>query len=387
MLAYDSARAVTVLYGGILPGTLGGPDPGPNDVYNDTWEFDGSTWARRFPANVPFRLQSAAMSYDPVKRVTIMFGGIIGTNGFPTSGFLWEWDGQDWKDVPSVGEHPRPRYRHKMVYDSARHVHVLFGGGVFNPNVGYETPVTETWEYDAIGRTWALRTTNGPTARWDYDLAYDPIRQRTVLFGGELINAPTLADGYANDTWVWDGAAGIWQQVNPPTRPSGRYGHAMTFDSTRGAVVLLGGRYVKDNYTNSVVPANSAETWEWNGANWTRPPVYAFCCGIVFHTMVYETARQQVLFFANTGGTIHDPMLTWAAGTGNGRGINYVDSGNFTFLEDGSEFFPYRSVRTAIGCTLGAGTISIQAGYYAEGPLRITKQLTLESRNGPAFFY
>src|SRR6185295_7901275 len=356
-LAYDSQRRVTVLFGGRRLQGLGDPPLQPSDFYNDTWEFDGTTWTQRLPNNPPFPLALAAASYDPVKHATIVFGGEAGTNGFPDSGFLWEWDGEDWREVSSVGPHPAPRTGHQMVYDSVRHVHVMYGGSTAAGRLD------ETWEYDAPARTWTLRSTAGPGKRSSFALAYDSIRNRTVLFGGRLDEAPTYAEEWANDTWVWESGAGTWQQLNPAIRPSGRSGHAMSFDSTRGVVVLLGGEYVAQNYTNSVVTALSSETWEWDGVNWASPPfAYNFCCGIEWHSMVYETARQQVLLFQNTGRTVNDPMITWAAATGNGRAVNYVDWSNFFGFEDGTPAFPFSTLHNAVPCTLGAATISVRGG-------------------------
>jgi hypothetical protein len=391
-MTYDSKRGTTVLFGGADKCYVLCEYPADTDVYDDTWEFDGKTWTQRFPSTTPFRLVGASMSYDPVKGVSIMFGGVVGANGIPSSSVLWEWDGNDWQAVPSVSPHPKARYGHKMVYDSARRVHVMYGGSVYSRPPGYSEdialPVTETWDYDAPARTWTLRSTNGPGGRFGFDLAYDPVRNQTVLFGGELETAPTLADAYANDTWVWDGGAGNWQQLNPANKPSGRFGHAMAFDSTRGVVVLLGGEYVAVNYTNSIVPALSSETWEWDGANWVKPRfAYNFCCGISRHAMVYESARQQLFIFADTGRTYDDPMLNWVAATGNGRSINYVDWSNFSFLEDGSISFPFRTLRNAVSCTLGAATISIRGGDYAEGFQQITKQMSIIANNGPAHIH
>ena len=43
-MAYDSARGVTVLFGGGI---------GPNTQYNDTWEWDGTSWTERTTLNKP----------------------------------------------------------------------------------------------------------------------------------------------------------------------------------------------------------------------------------------------------------------------------------------------------------------------------------------------
>ncbi len=69
-------------------------------------------------------------------------------------------------------------------------------------------------------------------------------------------NAATAGDG---DTWEWDGAA--WTR-RLAAGPAPRFDHAMAFDSTRNVSVLFGGGPVAGG-------SPSSETWTWNGTNWT----------------------------------------------------------------------------------------------------------------------
>jgi hypothetical protein len=113
-----------------------------------------------------------------------------------------------------------------MAYDSVRQRTVLFGGSPFN---------NQTWEWD--GTDWLQRysTTVTPTARRWYPMVYDSIRQRTVLFGGDI----TGSAPYNNETWEWDGTN--WTQQNLVTLPSARFWHAIAYDSLRQRTVLFGG--------------------------------------------------------------------------------------------------------------------------------------------------
>jgi hypothetical protein len=74
-----------------------------------------------------------------------------------------------------------------------------------------------------------------PGPRELHALAYDPGRDRVVLFGG---TATPVGIGLA-DTWEWDGNA--WSQKVPPTSPPARIGHAMAYDLAGGRVVMFGG--------------------------------------------------------------------------------------------------------------------------------------------------
>jgi len=84
-MTYDIVRGVTVLFGGI-----GGNYKG------DTWEWDGTEWSLRSTTG-PTRRYRHAMAYDSVRGVTVLFGGFDGSY----KGDTWEWNGTDWRcEVP-----------------------------------------------------------------------------------------------------------------------------------------------------------------------------------------------------------------------------------------------------------------------------------------------
>ncbi len=106
-----------------------------------------------------------------------------------------------------------------------------------------------------------LRWTNigtpaGMAAREGAAMAFDPLRNRVVLFGGRDSHGLPLAD-----TWEFDVANNAWVQISPPPGPAPRWLHAMAFDPAIGQVVLTGG--------DDTVGTTFLETWAWNGAAWT----------------------------------------------------------------------------------------------------------------------
>jgi hypothetical protein len=117
-MVYDSHREVAVVFGGMHYQSY--------TVINDTWEWDGSNWTEMEPANKPPARYWHAMAYDSARKVTVMFGGSSGGDD-ATFNDTWEWDGTDWKEIQST-EKPAPRLHHSMAYDSKRGVTVLFGG-------------------------------------------------------------------------------------------------------------------------------------------------------------------------------------------------------------------------------------------------------------------
>ena len=86
---------------------------------------------------------------------------------------------------------------------------------------------------------WTLKQNSGPAPRFGHAMAYDEVRGRTVLFGGDNRGSSLLGD-----TWEWDG--NDWTQAND-VGPGGRSGHAMAFSApsvgaTSFEVLLFGGQ-------------------------------------------------------------------------------------------------------------------------------------------------
>jgi hypothetical protein len=285
-MTYDSDRGRVVLFGGAstcvnFPFVLD---------QQDTWEWDGQSWTQ-VAAGGPFKRRFASMAYDLSRQRSVLFGGWPATflpdgGGSQQSdlplGDLWEWDGQNW--VERVTTIPRGRSGHRMAYDSVRDVTVLFGGRV--SIYDYET---ETWEWD--GQDWTRLTlgvpvgSDNPQARGFAAMAYDPVRQRTWMFGGALNNAGSPSD----ETWHWDGAT--WALHEPATHPSARYGHNMVYDTARDRLVVFGG------IDNGGLILD--DTWEFGGTAWelrsSTGPSPRF-----EHGMAYDAQRQRVVLFGGS---------------------------------------------------------------------------------------
>jgi galactose oxidase-like protein len=209
-VAYDSARGVTVSFGGYDGGFLG-----------DTWEWDGVTWTSR-PGEGPSPRADSFMVFDTARGVMVLFGGL----GSAVLSDTWEWDGNAWAQRIVAG--PSPRWIQRMAYDTHRARTVLFGGRSPSAVLG------ETWEWD--GAVWAMIAAAGPSPRYGHSMAYDGDRRVTLLFGGQT--GFNLGVGVLGDTWEWDGAA--WQS-SAAAGPAARSFGKMVYDSGRRKAVVFGG--------------------------------------------------------------------------------------------------------------------------------------------------
>jgi uncharacterized SAM-binding protein YcdF (DUF218 family) len=103
---------------------------------------------------------------------------------------------------------PPARAYAAMAYDPVSNKVVLFGG------MGASANLNDTWAFD--GTTWTqLTTTGAPPVRNGATMAFDLPTRKLVLFGGFDTNK------YLRDTWIFDGASSTWteaQMASPPPK-------------------------------------------------------------------------------------------------------------------------------------------------------------------------
>jgi hypothetical protein len=246
----------------------------------ERWEWSGTAWQRN-AAQVMATQDSSRPAVSPAPGGGLFqWGGTFGT--LADRGYVW--NGRDWQMLPQVPA-PPPRAGHAIAFDARRNSVLLFGGGSSSAQFG------DTWEFAA--GAWTQSVTTAPTARSGHAMCYDASRGRIVLFGG--------SQGFtaAADTWLWDGVR--WQQAAPATTPPARFQHTMAFDPATGRVWMYGGwRY-------SPVPVFHADTWTFDGTNWTQvaaaPMVHLAVLG-------HEPQRGAMMLF-EVGGT---RAFTWNGG-------------------------------------------------------------------------
>ncbi len=191
MLAYDTARGRTVLFGGtVFPRRAGA-------WATDTWEWDGKQWTQAATDGPRGRI--GALAYDSRRKQVVLFGG-HGDRGDPTQPIpyfqdTWVWNGKSWRKVSEGG--PAARSAHSLSFDDRAGVLFLYGG------FGRAGTCADMWQWD--GTHWKEIKTIGPGKRFMHAMAYDAARGKTVLYGG--------SDGQKtlDDTWEWDGKQ--WAQV------------------------------------------------------------------------------------------------------------------------------------------------------------------------------
>jgi hypothetical protein len=285
-LAYDSLHHALVLFGGEEAGNL--PES------NETWTFSGGCWRLERPATSPPGRTSAVLAYDPIRKVTVLYGGYQHKPNQPTTilSDTWIWNGTSWSQV-ATGTAP-DIFTFHGAFDPGHGVLVIFGAA---PNA-----VPETWTWN--GSRWTRESPAGsPPPRAQGVMAYDPATRRVLLYGGHTDSAPgNLGDtwlwdgtnwteqhpaaspgprqdaamapaqalllysgegiGFRNDTWLWTGST--WRQVTPVQNPGARAGAAAT--GNRTTVWLFGGTVYPPGASGYI----AGDLWLWDGSNWSQ---------------------------------------------------------------------------------------------------------------------
>jgi hypothetical protein len=203
---------------------------------------------------------------------------------------VYEWDGTNWSN-PNPVVKPMPRTGHAMAFDRSRGVTVLYGG-VYLPGLSgsIQVGLQDVWDWNGVA--WTQRGGAPFGARVDALMAFDPVRQDVLLFGG---SNPVPGTVTFNDSWSWNGIT--WSQRSPATQPTIRQDAAMATDLARARVVLLGGN--ADPYA-----------WEWNGSDWNRR-IITSPSPRRSHCMTWDPGMRRVVVFGGQDTSFNYLGDTW----------------------------------------------------------------------------
>ncbi|MCX6896986.1 MAG: hypothetical protein NTZ16_16170, partial [Verrucomicrobia bacterium] len=190
-----------------------------------------------------------------------------------------------WSDLRPVHT-PPPVTGGSLAYDPLHDEFILFGGGHVaepGPN-GRPRGYTGTWAFSVAQNDWRpLRLAVEPPPRMVTRLVTDTKRNLLILFGG---------DGQSHflaDTWIFDLASRTWRQSKAPTGPPPRAGHFTVFDAATG-LVFAGGGNNRTDLTDLWAYDPAADTWR--AANGTVPTGF-------YLTADLDTQRHAIVLLTN----------------------------------------------------------------------------------------
>lgn len=218
-----------------------------------------------------------------------------------------------WREHRRRKSNPPRAVKAGMTYDPIRGRTILFGGSDLNDNAIR----ARTWNW--TGDEWLDVTAPGtqPTPRWGHQFVYDRKRGRALLFGG-------FDNVTRRDQWEWDGDA--WSPVvfaSQPTWPEPRYDHAMAYNPTEGRIIMCGG------WSPSPYQPFYDDCQAWDGERWA--PV-ASPGARVLHAMAFDPGLEELVLYGGrpTIEMAHDDRVfvrengAWGERTATGpeRGLN-----------------------------------------------------------------
>ena len=204
----DTTRNKILLFAGmsnytdyVLPPDPNMPSGYKDPMRNDVWEWDGSTmtWTNRTSVvgtNAPSPRQYPILAYDQARQKLFVeetsMLGYYGSSG--SNSTFWEWDpvSAGWA-MHTTSDYLDYGTPYCASYDSTRRREVIFGD-VWSQTTGNH----ETWELDAKGPTWYVRSiVDSPSAGYGIAMAFDSARGVVVLFGGNANGTPL------DETWEY----------------------------------------------------------------------------------------------------------------------------------------------------------------------------------------
>lgn len=181
---------------------------------------------------------------------------------------------------------PHPRGDGLAAYDSRSDRIVFFGGA----------SQRETWAFDVDTSTWTnLSSGLGPGIHRGGSIAYDVQSDRTILFGGADLRV-------TNETWAYDFASNTWTNMSPRVGPSPRWLAAMAYDALSDRVLMCGG--LSDNG-----PSYDGWAYDFDGNVWAT--LGGASCGVNGHAMTYDSLRGRVIMFYGGPGLSASDLLAY----------------------------------------------------------------------------
>jgi hypothetical protein len=226
----------------------------------------------------------------------LAFGGMDNT-GVAADTWVLHLETSQWESLSATGV--PARWIHSAIFDAAQRRMIVFGG-----YSEYSSRLNDTWDLSldppAVWRQTVPPITNPPSARHDYAAAYDPIRRRLVLFGGNTCTAAC----YQSDTWLLAlSGPPIWTNISSPG-PAPRFGATLVYDSARDRMLLFGGGSATScgqdqclfNLNDTwALPLSGSRQWDRVAPAGPLPPER------YYHSAIYDPVRDQMLIYGGDG--------------------------------------------------------------------------------------
>ncbi len=220
-------------------------------------------------------------------------------------------------------QEPLARFSQSMVYDSSTQQIIVFGGqepdGATNLNDVWLA--TTTTDPDTLSWTALLPTGNKPSARYGHVATYDSSNHIMTVFGG----AEGAPGPCANDVWTLDGANGqgasTWlSQPTSGTSPAARTLHTGVYDPGSNTLTVFGGSDCNSGFFNDVWVLSNANG-EGGTPAWTQLlPTGTPPAARESSTAIYDSVNHIMTVYGGDAGITAPLGDVWTLSNANGSG-------------------------------------------------------------------
>lgn len=247
----------------------------------------------------PAHAQAAPVASDNGMRIAHTSAGTWGTS--PTQGLASSDETADpttpgsWVPIPP----PPARAGALAIYDEQGDRMVVFGGG---SGLGY---VRDVWGLPLSNpQSWTYEPFLGtqPAPRTSASGAYDPLRQRVLVYGGND------ASSSLDDLWALDlSSTATWTRLAPTgSSPGGGSGFTAIYDPNRDRMLFVGGATASG-------PCPTPEVWQLTltaTPAWSKLTVAgAPPSGRAGTVVAYDSIRDRLLLFGGSSGLCIQPSV------------------------------------------------------------------------------
>ena len=284
-MAWDTPNNVGILFGG-----LGPTDRGATEVQHDsaeTWLWTGARWVQRFPETAPPARSLHGMTYDTTRHRAVIFGGRVAQEEKqkdPTYlNDTWVYANDNWSHIESDAK-PVARQHAAIAYDRVRDRVMLYGGNVLNPNGEQFDLFSDTWEFDGTQWHEVIAGTTGPKVAKPL-MEYDAKRNQMILIG---LNET----GTEKVMYRYNVASHAWDVLTPATMPTCVNDGHLVYREHAEKLIFFGGVCATQTPTGE-------EVFEWDGTNWTKLTINVWS-RLSNQAVAYDPLRREVVAFGGT---------------------------------------------------------------------------------------
>jgi hypothetical protein len=228
----------------------------------DVWGLNGNFHSEQLPESGH---GVGMLQYNPNNRTFISYCCHSGSQGYDRPMHTWIYDpaGLVGRDVQTPTM-PGLASEAQAAFDSAHNVYVMFEIGA------------GTWVYDPARNTWTRklsRNTTPKTSGYFSAMTYNSKDQKIYLFGG------IVQGGFTNDLFTYDVPTDTWTKLNPTgSLPSGRKFPSFAYDSTDNVFLMFGGQDASGILNDTWIYDPAGNLWQQMSPGVSPPiapqPVY-----------------------------------------------------------------------------------------------------------------